>query len=132
MSKVYYVYLLKDENGTPFYIGISENLKVRIRDHRCRFGKDISHEVLGKFGDFEVGSQEEKRWIRHYISNGISLENKVTYDYEKTCSVRIDSNLVKEIKLNVAQYGGTIRSILERGAGYAMGENICKSKKKKK
>jgi hypothetical protein len=50
----------------------------------------------------------------------------------KTTSVRISEDVVQEIRINVAQYGGTIRSLLERGAGYAMGENIAKSKKKKK
>lgn len=50
----------------------------------------------------------------------------------KTQSVRISQEIVQEIKVNAAIYGGTIRSLLERGAEYAMGENIHKSKKKKK
>lgn len=47
-----------------------------------------------------------------------------------TQSVKIGKDLVKEIKINVAIHGGTIRGILERGAQFAMGENIVKSKKK--
>ena len=49
-----------------------------------------------------------------------------------TQSVRISKDIVKELKINAATYGGTIRSLLERGAQYAMGENMHKSKKKNK
>lgn len=51
---------------------------------------------------------------------------------DETQSVRISKDTVQQIKMNVAMHGGTIRSILERGAEYAMGENIVKSKKKPK
>lgn len=51
---------------------------------------------------------------------------------DETQSVRISKGVIKEIRINIANYGGTIRSILERGAEYAMGENAYKSKKKKK
>lgn len=49
-----------------------------------------------------------------------------------TQSVRISKEVVREIKINIATYGGTIRSILERGAEYAIGENEYKNRRKKK
>lgn len=49
---------------------------------------------------------------------------------EDTQSVRISKSVLKEIRINVAKFGGTIKSILERGAEYAMGENKSKHKKK--
>lgn len=50
---------------------------------------------------------------------------------EDTQTVRISKEVVREIKMNIAEFGGTIKSILERGAEYAMGENKVKNKKKK-
>lgn len=50
---------------------------------------------------------------------------------EETQSVRISKGTVQELKINAATYGGTIRGLLERGAGFAMGENVVKNKKRK-
>lgn len=49
---------------------------------------------------------------------------------DDTQSVRISKSVLKEIRINVAKFGGTIKSILEIGAEYAMGENKSKHKKK--
>lgn len=51
---------------------------------------------------------------------------------DETQSVRISKAVVKLIKMHTAYYGGTIRSVLEKGAGYAMGEEANKAKSKKK
>lgn len=39
---------------------------------------------------------------------------------EKTQSVRINQKKAKEIKVFVAQHGGTMKGVLEKGATYIM------------
>jgi hypothetical protein len=51
---------------------------------------------------------------------------------KETQSVRIGKDVLREIRINIATYGGTIRKILERGAEYAMIENKAKRHNKKK
>lgn len=49
---------------------------------------------------------------------------------EETKSVRISKTLAERIKINAAQYGGTIKSILEEGADHGIGRQIRRWKKK--
>lgn len=51
---------------------------------------------------------------------------------EETQSVRISKEIVQRVKINAAQFGGTIKSILEEGADFGIGKQISRWKKKKK
>ena len=133
MIKEYAIYCLIDNAGEVFYVGMSENVEIRTATHRLNFGKDISCRILEKIeGTKKDALALEKNWIRKYIDYGYPLLNRQNIVDIDTRSVRVSKELIREIKINIANYGGTIRSILERGAEYAMGENMHKGERKKK
>lgn len=69
------IYALTDEIGTVFYVGKTTNLDVRMKDHRDRFGDDVSVRVLQDSFPSETPRAAEKRWIEHYRDQGVILRN---------------------------------------------------------
>lgn len=50
----------------------------------------------------------------------------------KTQSVRIEKNIVQQLKVYAATHGCTIKGLIEEGACWAIGKNMAKDKKVKK
>jgi hypothetical protein len=51
---------------------------------------------------------------------------------EETQSVRISKKVAKSLRVNAVNYGGTMRSLLEEGAYFAMGKNEAAFSRKSK
>lgn len=45
----YFVYLIENELARSWYIGFTENLNQRIKDHNCKNGSKYTRKLLGKW-----------------------------------------------------------------------------------
>lgn len=62
----------------PFYIGQTTNVKQRVLSHRARLRKTgrTFHDLrVLSSAPLTAGDKEESRWIAHFRSLGVSLEN---------------------------------------------------------
>lgn len=119
----YSIYALCDNKGDVFYIGMSGQVDIRFGVHKLNFGDDITLKVLETVnGTQQDAFNAEKKWIKEYISNGASLVNKQNTVSQETGSARLDSHIIWQIKLFVAENGGNIRSVLETGALWVMSD----------
>jgi general stress protein YciG len=73
MSKTWTIYALA-RLGEVFYVGASQNMPLRIKDHRKRFGKDIDVLALEECGS--NWRDREHYWIAHHRNLGCALLNK--------------------------------------------------------
>jgi hypothetical protein len=71
------IYLLKDATGEPFYVGKTNNLKRRLKEHKQRFGYQPDFEILEVCG--EEWPHAEAKWIAHFRILA-SLANKMAGD----------------------------------------------------
>lgn len=71
------VYGLKCECGLTFYVGFTNDVKRRMREHAKSYGVKPSFSILETGKDAEVGLAAELRWIDRLTSNGICLTNRV-------------------------------------------------------
>jgi hypothetical protein len=69
------IYLLRNEQGEPCYVGATRDLARRMREHKKERGFRPAVEIL------EEGSgrwvEAEVRWIEHYRAEGWPLDNRV-------------------------------------------------------
>lgn len=70
------IYYLHKNNNIPFYIGKTKNnLKIRIKSHKRKFGADIQIKLIEQV-DSEDWKFWESYWIEQFQQWGFILENK--------------------------------------------------------
>jgi len=73
--KKYFIYTLS-KNDVVFYVGITTNIRLRIKDHRVSYGDDIVLVVIDKYtGTLDTASALETTWIKKYRDLGVKLIN---------------------------------------------------------
>ena len=72
------IYLLRDAQGKPFYVGQAVNLNRRLEQHNTRrpVAERYSAEVLETVPNGEADAAE-KRWISAYLTGGLKLQNVI-------------------------------------------------------
>lgn len=85
-----YVYIMSNENRTTFYIGVTNNLKIRIDDHKNGIGSDFTTKYQLKdlvyyedYPDIYQAIDREKqlkRWHRQWKINLIKSKNPEMID----------------------------------------------------
>lgn len=68
-SKLYYTYLITNEYNTVLYLGFTEDLKRRLKQHRAQSAKGFS----GKYNTFKLV------WFEStiYVENAIKREKQI-------------------------------------------------------
>jgi predicted GIY-YIG superfamily endonuclease len=74
----FYIYCLKDLEGSVFYVGKTYSIYARMNLHRRKFGKDFTYHVLDKTKDWDEAFVVEKKFIDKYLSLGFNLKNAKT------------------------------------------------------
>lgn len=92
--KVYSIYRLK-RNGEVFYIGVTFNPQSRFAAHKCRFGRNISFEVIRRCNDKNKAYRIESKTIKKYLDAGYELRNG---DSTNGHNVRVDKSLLNKVK----------------------------------
>lgn len=68
------VYCLITEDGTPFYVGVTRDIKRRMKEHKTSLGHRPIYREL-ETGESDRG-EAEHRWIEKFRANGFVLANK--------------------------------------------------------
>ena len=73
----YAIYAILDQRGDPVYVGSTNNVKRRMKEHRRVRGEKPSYRILeeGYVGRFLA----EEKWIKHYQDMGYLLSNKAQF-----------------------------------------------------
>lgn len=67
------IYILRDTNDDVIWVGQTKNIKSRLKEHRARFGKSITAEIVDPS---PVDADEsECRWIAYYRARRAPLRN---------------------------------------------------------
>lgn len=112
-----------DGSGVVFYVGMTKGLEVRVYAHRQKFGKLFTYKVLEELmGTKKDALAAEKKWILHYATENKDLVNKNKFSNEGLASIGICGEILNEVKVVAAEYGFTIRQLLELGANWVMTE----------
>lgn len=69
------IYLLYDANGFPDYVGSTNNLKRRLKEHKKVIGFRPRYTILECGTDPNLRYHAEERWMNHYRSSGAKLRN---------------------------------------------------------
>lgn len=70
---VYYIYTLAKDDEI-FYVGKTNSLEKRYKNHQLKYGKDIEIEILSE--TINTWREEEKYWIEQLKCWGFNLKNK--------------------------------------------------------
>lgn len=71
----FYIYSLL-RNGNIFYVGITDSLNRRLREHRQNMGSDIDINKIEEYiGEPEGAINIETKWINKFKSDGVILTN---------------------------------------------------------
>lgn len=107
-----FIYCLKRKaGGEIFYIGVTNDCKVRFKAHKLKFGNSIIMEIIEEVYCFEKSLEREKYWIKTHTQDGIILENKSGFELIPTKSVKITEEARLELKEYSAIHGLTMEKV---------------------
>lgn len=90
----YAIYALLDEDGTPFYVGSTNNIKRRMKEHKRKHKRIMQYTVLeeGEDGRFLA----EERWIKKLRLDGLSLTNITEFCHGRQKHTEYSLALIRE------------------------------------
>lgn len=69
------IYVLKDKDLNPFYVGQTINPKNRFLQHKKTYGNDIFLEIITSTDDLNKANELESEYIKHYHNLGYNMKN---------------------------------------------------------
>jgi len=122
----YYIYVLERGDNT-FYVGYSIDIEQRFKQHKVKFGSDISIKVVDSYyGSDETARALEDFWIKKYKDLGIPLVNIQQYGDKRVArSYKISDLIYFKAMERAKNEGTTLSELIEQVVTqYSEGHNI--------